>query len=105
MFARRLGLKVGRLDWWNIRGEHTPYEWATQIAAEQVDPTGDHRADLRGAMLTANLMAMQAHKKIDPEDFRQMVKALMEYLPGKEAYEEADDLRAVRLLQQKQKGE
>lgn len=101
MFARRLARSVGRLDWWNVYDEHTDYQWACQVAAEQVDPTGDARADLRAAHCTANLMAMQASEPIQPEEFSEMCQALAAYLAVAADYEDADDLRAVRLIRKK----
>jgi hypothetical protein len=56
-FARRLGLAVGRLDWWNIKAEHTPYEWILQQIADEIEPLGDNRSDIRAARHTAELLA------------------------------------------------
>lgn len=104
MLARTLALQANRLDFWNIPGEHTDYEWACQIAAQQVDPVGERRADLRAAVMTANLMALmvQVHsgKPADDEEFRKTVRALANYLPGKEDFQEIDDMRAVEMLKQ-----
>ena len=56
-FARRLGLAVGRWDWWNLKAEHTPYEWILQRIADEVEPLGDNRNDIRAARHTAELLA------------------------------------------------
>lgn len=56
MFARRLGLAVGRLDWWKIRGEHTPYEWALQKVADAIDPLGAERDDMRSGAAVAQIV-------------------------------------------------
>jgi hypothetical protein len=56
-FARRLGLAVGRIDWWNIKSEHTPYEWILQQIADEIEPLGDNRSDIRAARHTAELLA------------------------------------------------
>ncbi len=93
----------GRADFWNFYEEFTDYQWAVLEAAEMVDPTGDNRADRRAAHNNANLMAVQIPGFTD-EDFRGARKALAEYLPTREAYDEADEMRAARLLLQKQEG-
>lgn len=59
VFARRLGLLVGRLDWWRLKGEHTPYEWQLQRIAQAIDPLGVERDDMRSARMTVRLLAAQ----------------------------------------------
>lgn len=78
--ARKLASVVGRLDWWNVYEEHTPYEWAWQVAAWNVEPLGDDRDDMRMAVATANLMNMQAAKPISQEQFAELLNSLRGYL-------------------------
>jgi len=71
---------VGRWDWWNLKAEHTPYEWAAQRALYEVAPWGERRADLRAAFVTANLMCSQSSQERSDEDFQAMVESLASYL-------------------------
>lgn len=70
----------------------------------QVAPFGERRKDLRAAVMTANLMLMQAANKQDvpPEEFGQIVSGLMRYLPDAEDYEDAADMEALRRLRGQQ---
>lgn len=52
-FLRRLGLSVNRLDWWNIAAELTPFEINVLRIQEELEPTGEERADMRAAVNTA----------------------------------------------------
>lgn len=58
-FAAELARSLGRFDWWNLREEHTPFQWQVQLAMYVASPFGERRADLRQAISTANLMACQ----------------------------------------------
>jgi hypothetical protein len=79
-FCAELARSVGRLDWWNIKDEHTAYEWAAQVAMFYVCPFGERRADLRTAVSTAHLIAMQSAKKIEDAEFGELVRNLSDYL-------------------------
>lgn len=70
-FAAKLARSVGRLDWWNVRDEHSPYEWALQKALFAVEPWGEDRADLRAAVNTQQIVA--AHGvALDEDDFAKL---------------------------------
>jgi len=56
-FCRRLGLYIGKWDWWLLKDMHTPYEWALQRLGDEIEPLGDNRDDLRAARHTAELLA------------------------------------------------
>jgi hypothetical protein len=94
---------VGRWDWWKLRKEHTPFQWAVQLAMYRVAPYGERRADMRAAVCAANLMAMQAAEQIDDEEFSKVVRCLTSYLPSAEDYEDIEDLEALKKLRE-QKG-
>lgn len=57
MFLRKLGFAINRLDFWNLEEELTPYELAVHFAAQQIEPIGPDRDDMRAAM--AALVAAQ----------------------------------------------
>lgn len=75
-FAAILGRKFGRLDWWRIKDEHSPYEWRLQKAMARVLPFDDERDDWRNAVLAAWLCA-SAGSKLDAEQFEH----IRHYLP------------------------
>lgn len=81
MFARKLGLAVGMWDWWRIRELHTPQEWAVQLAANEVDPIGEDRADYRAAINTAQAIASSAVDPMSQEQLTEIVQTLRGYLP------------------------
>lgn len=72
-----------------------------QWAIYRVAPYGEIRADKRGAVFTANLMAMQAAQKIDDEEFGKVLSALMKYLPGIEAFEDIADMEALKRVRER----
>lgn len=74
-----LGRSVGRLDWWNIRDEHTPFQWQCQKTMFLVDPFGEIRDDMRAAVNTANLIAAQAAEPVNADQFSEMVNTLANY--------------------------
>jgi len=100
-FAAEFGRSVNRWDWWNLRNEHTPFQWALQRTLYRIAPYGEQRSDMRAAMMTANLMAMQASEKIPEEQFSEMVKSLSSYLRDESDYEDQDDLEAARMIARK----
>lgn len=99
-FAAELGRSVGRLDWWNIRGEHTPYEWALQLALYAVAPFGERRADMREARQTAILIASKRTEPMGADEFHELWKTAANYLPGdQEQDDEEADLDALAAMQ------
>lgn len=102
LLAVELARSVGRLDWWNIRGEHTPFQWSLQHAVHAAIPSGEARADLRAAVMTANLMTCQSAAEIDDADFRKMVNSLVGYLKSAQDYENEADIEAARRIMRKE---
>lgn len=99
-FAAELGRSVGRLDWWNIRGEHTPYEWALQLALYAVAPFGERRADMRAARQTAIMIAAQRTEPMGANEFQELWKTAANYLPSdQEQDDEEADLDALAAMQ------
>lgn len=45
------------MDWWRIKGEHTPQEWRLQKAMFIADPWGEARDDLRAAIQTRRIVS------------------------------------------------
>lgn len=86
-----LARSVGRLDWWNVRREHTPYQWLVQRVLYHIHPCGERRADMRAAHNTANLLAAQAKEPLDGSAFSELVSNLRDYLP---AFNKSDELEA-----------
>lgn len=67
-------------------------------------PWGDRRADLRQGLSTANLMLAQSSQEGRTEEaFRQILSALIDYLPGSNT-EETADLQALALMKAEQNG-
>ena len=98
MFAAELARSLGRFDWWNIRDEHTPFEWIVQRAMYAATPWGERRADFRAAIHTANLLMQQAARESQTADnFQEIVRSLADYA---EAGEEGADLQALELMRQ-----
>ena len=95
-------MAVGRLDWWNIPDEHTDYQWACQVALDQIQPFGSKRDDMRAALHTANLMLAVSHRTepMSQQEFSELVKALRDYLPSADMYEDQDDMEALKMVQQ-----
>lgn len=88
-------MAVGRLDWWKIKGEHTPFEWALQIAADSLDPIGEERADLRAAIHTANLMSASLTSMTN-EQFAELVQRLTTYMkPPDEGLDNVEEVLAL----------
>lgn len=96
-FAADLARSVGRFDWWNIKAEHTPYEWACQIAMYQVNPFGDRRADMRAAVGATNQIIATSAAKLPPEDVQALFVSIRDYLRCNENTDEEDvDFEALR---------
>lgn len=102
LLAAELARSVGRLDWWNIKGEHTPFQWSLQHALFACQPWGETRADLRAAVMTANLMLVQSAGEKDDGDFREMVKNLVGYLKDAADYQREADIAAAKSLMGKE---
>lgn len=70
------------------------------MAMYEVAPFGERRADLRTAVMTANLMTMQAANKKDitTDEFLKVVTGLMKYLPDESSYEDIADLQALERM-------
>lgn len=69
-----------RHDWWNVRKEHTPFQWACQIARSIVEPWGDERADLRAAQNTTQIVVSNAWEKPDDDVIDAVFEGLRFYL-------------------------
>jgi urease accessory protein UreF len=74
-------LQVKRLDFWNIENELTPNELAVHWACESVEPTGEARADMRAAWMTAQIIAAQSLKPLNQDDVQKLLTSLQQYLP------------------------
>lgn len=87
-FCADLARSCGRFDWWNIKNEHTPFEWACQLAMYQVNPFGDRRADIRAATNTTNQIVATPGVKIQAADAQELFRQVRDYL---KCYEQNDD--------------
>ena len=79
-FAAKLARSVGRLDFWNVYAEHTPHQWKVQQILYSIEPFGEDRADLRTAVATARLIAMNASEPISDAEYKQEVDNIRFYL-------------------------
>jgi hypothetical protein len=90
------------MDWWNIKAEHTPYEWACQVALYSVCPFGERRADMRAAVNSARLIAAQSMSKTTADDFIANARLLQQYLKCEQDHdEEQPDLDALQRMKDK----
>lgn len=80
-FAAKLARSVGRLDWWNVYDEHTPYEWALQVAMFAAEPWGEDREDLRMALAAALNQSAHAAEPVQAEKLSEMFDQYRKYLP------------------------
>jgi hypothetical protein len=85
-----LARSVGRLDWWKIRDEHTPTQWAVQQTAYRLGMFGERRADLRSAVSTASIKSSWAGEPVTEEQFGELVSVLANYFDGKRDEIEVD---------------
>ncbi len=100
-FAADLARSVGRLDWWHIKAEHTPYEWACQIAMYQVNPFGDRRAYMRAEVNTTNQIISGAAAKLSGDDVQALFTSIRDYLKCDEQSDEEDvDFEALRKVKE-----
>jgi len=90
-----LSRSLGRHDWWNVRAEHTPHQWALQCALYRVDPFGERRADIRSAFHTAAIVASNQQEKLSDEEFGDLIDTLTNYLPAHGNDEDKPDMDAL----------
>lgn len=72
-------MSVGRLDFWNLDKELTPYEQAVWRASEIVEPWGERRADMRTAMQTLSVMQSRRATLFTEEERRGILRSLLNY--------------------------
>ena len=97
--AARLARQEGRthpLDWVRLWQEHTPYEWAVQVALCGVEPWGEERTDLRDARNTAHVVAACRPEAMSEDDFQRLTLGLARYLKCDAVPEEVVGPRAMR---------
>jgi len=70
-------------DWVKVFESHTEYEWALQIALENVEPTGERRADLRDGWNTARIIASNRIESTPMSELQQMASTCANYLEVK----------------------
>lgn len=63
------------MDWVDVFGEHTPFEWQLQVARSIVDPWGEDRADTRAQLNTSQLLAHQSQNESMRESVADMVRS------------------------------
>ena len=81
--AIRLGRELGRHDWWNLYLEHTPAEWAAQVAAASVVPLRDERDDIRMALSTLTTVQSNSTKPLSDSRSLAIVRSLTSYMDPK----------------------
>jgi hypothetical protein len=81
MFLRKLALSVKRLDFWNLEEEFSPYELAQHYVAEQIEPLGPERDDLRAAIQTILLIQSQSVKPLTSDQIDAVLSRFFDYLP------------------------
>lgn len=70
---------MGRLDFWNLPDEFSPYELSVLKVAYDIDPWGQERDDLRHAWNTVLFAISQAAKMPDESATQQMLDNLMQF--------------------------
>lgn len=101
MLSLRLGLAIGRWDWWNLKAEHTAYEWALQRAAFNVEPWGGTRDDIRTAISTV-AMIQHGIGSVSEDGAKELFDHMTGYLSPRPSNELTPD-QAVALLNGKRK--
>lgn len=102
-FAADLARSCGRFDWWNIKNEHTPFEWACQLAMYQVNPFGERRADIRAAINTTNQIIASSPSKLSRDDIQALFSSIRDYLKCNEQTDEDDvDFEALKKVKGEQ---
>lgn len=79
LFLLKLSLSIGRLDFWNLPDEFSPYELSVLKVAYDIDPWGQERDDLRHAWNTVLFAISQAAKMPDESATQQMLDNLMQF--------------------------
>lgn len=79
LFLLRLSLSIGRLDFWNLPDEFSPYELSVLQSAYQIDPWGNERDDLRHAWNTVLFAISQAAKTPEESAMQQMLNNLLQF--------------------------
>lgn len=69
-----------RIDFWNVYGELTPYEFAVLRALYEVEPWGDDRADIRAAISTVAVVANVSMGGITEDTLQELHESLANYL-------------------------
>ena len=103
-FAAEFARSLGRHDWWNLRDEHTPYQWQCQLAMYSANPWGERRADLRAAVNSTSIRLAFASGNVQESDINTIVHSLSHYLPcDRDNDEEIEvDQAALNLIQGKE---
>jgi len=98
--AARLARQEGQthpLAWVQLWLNHTPYEWAVQVALCGVEPWGDERADIREARNAAHLIAaIRRDMPLSDDEFRELQRGLARYLKCDPELEEVLGPQAMR---------
>lgn len=81
MFLRRLAFAVGRLDFWNIKREITPFQLAVHRAAWDLEPMGEDRSDRRVARTTLAIIQSMQTRPMTAESYELASEWLANYLP------------------------
>ena len=76
----KLARSVGRIDFWNLHQELTPYQLAVHRAAADIEPFGEDRADIRTAMNTILQMQAMSAKPISEVAIREIMSLAANYL-------------------------
>ena len=92
-----MGRAIGRFDWWNIKDEHTAWEWAAQLAMYEVCPFGERRQDVRSGYHTAQIVASHS-VDLKQDDFESMVTGLIDYLPCDQDQSDKVDMDALKRM-------
>ena len=95
-----LARQCGRWDWWNVRDEHTAYEWTVQRLLYAVDPFGPEREDASKAWNTVHLIANTAQAKLEESDLNEILKSLRKYLKHQQDPENEIDMAALQKVKQ-----
>jgi len=90
-------LSVNRLDFWNLEEELTPYELMVHYIAQQIEPIGAERDDIRSALHALIMVQSMAHSSISPEQINNTMDALTNYLGLREEPEVSGE-QAARMF-------
>jgi len=76
IFLWKLARAVGRIDFWNLYAELSPFELAVFEALFAIDPWGESRDDLRMALSTC------VSAEVKPGKESKLINALTQYVPA-----------------------